>query len=126
MNYKKMPVNIKIVSDENNLASSTSSGGIKIKVVKDEATKIEMVARRALNGDIMIFEHDLIDVVISPSNKKVVAFPKDTIERETYAVQDRFFNFLVKKGIVDPAKIQGGSVFSSIEAEIYESKMCRN
>ena len=118
-----MAVNVKIVADDATTQGSASTGGIKIKVVKDESTKIEMVARRALNGDIMIFEHDLIDVVISPSRNKVVAFPKEAMERETYPVQDRFFNFLVKKGIVDPSKIQGGSVFSSIEAEIYESKI---
>ena len=91
-----MPVNIKIVSDENSPSGAATSGGIKIKVVKDQSTKIEMVARRALNGDIMIFEHDLIDVVISPSNKKVVAFPKEAVHRETYAVQDRFFKFYTK------------------------------
>ena len=87
-----MSVKVKIVPDESSVAEDAgTSGGIKIKITQDDAPKIEMVARRALNGDIMVFEHDLIDIVVSPSKKKVVAFPKERLERATYPVQDRFF-----------------------------------
>jgi hypothetical protein len=117
-----MSVKIKIVPNDDSVAEDAGkSGGIKIKVVQDDATQIEMVARRALNGDIMVFEHDLIDIIVSPSKNKVVTFPKEKLQRETYSVQDRFFTFLAKKGVVDRADIQGGNIFSSIESEIYES-----
>ena len=117
-----MSVKVKIVPDESSVAEDAgTSGGIKIKITQDDAPKIEMVARRALNGDIMIFEHDLIDIVVSPSKKKVVAFPKERLERETYPVQDRFFNFLAKKGVLDRSNVQGGNIFSSMESELFES-----
>ena len=117
-----MSVKVKIVPDESSVAEDAgTSGGIKIKITQDDVPKIEMVARRALNGDIMVFEHDLIDIVVSPSKKKVVAFPKERLERETYPVQDRFFNFLAKKGVLDRSSVQGGNIFSSMESELFES-----
>ena len=33
--------------------------------------------RKSLDGNIMIFDHEEIDVVVMPSKSKVVAFPKD-------------------------------------------------
>ena len=117
-----MSLKIKIVPNDDSVAEDAGkSGGIKIKVVQDDTPQIEMVARRALNGDIMIFEHDLIDIVVSPTKKKVVTFPKESLQRETYSVQDRFFNFLAKKGVIDRASVQGGNIFSSIESVLHES-----
>ena len=52
---------------------TSSTGTIKIKINKPEDNiAVEMVARRALNGDIMISEHDLIDIIVSPTKRKVV------------------------------------------------------
>ncbi|MBT5637291.1 MAG: hypothetical protein HOJ16_01790 [Candidatus Peribacter sp.] len=117
-----MSVNIKIVPDDAlSQEGLGASGAIKIKILKDEATKVEMLARRALNGDIMVYEHDLIDVVVSPSKKKVVVFPKDMVQRETYPVQNRFFQFLYKKGVIDQGDVQGGNVYSSLECKLHES-----
>jgi hypothetical protein len=115
-----MPVNVKIDKSEN-----TDTGAIKIRIVQDapQSVQLELNARRALNGDIMIFDHDLIDVVISPEKKKITSFPKDIMRRETYPVQENFHKFLVKKGIIDPSSIQSGNVYSSIESSIYESKI---
>jgi hypothetical protein len=118
-----MAIKIKIVGDSGVSEDSNASGEIKIKIVKEgpEPVQVELNARRALNGDIMIFDHDLIDIVISPEKNKIVTFPKDLSEREVYPTQDRFMTFLRKKGIIKPESVQGGNIFSSIEAEINKS-----
>tara|TARA_B100001250_G_C19563986_1_gene684625 strand:- start:127 stop:726 length:600 start_codon:yes stop_codon:yes gene_type:complete len=104
---------------------ATDQNSINIKIVAEEPepVTIELLARRALNGDIMIFDHDLVDIVVSPKSKKVTTFPKRLVERETYPTQDKFYAFLRKKGIIDPSSIQSGNVFSSMEAKIYESAL---
>ena len=104
---------------------SDQSGDIKIKIVKEgpKPVTIELNARRSLNGDIMIYDHDLVDIVVSPDKNKIITFPKELHEREVYPTQDRFFNFLRKKGIINPESVQGGNIFSSIEATIQESKI---
>ena len=117
-----MTVKINITPSEG-VSETLPSGNIKIKIIAEEPdpVTVELVARRALNGDIMIMDHDLVDIVISPSRKKVTTFPKKLMEREIYPAQDRFYKFMRKKGVIDPSTIQGGNVFSSMEAKIYDS-----
>ncbi len=118
-----MAINIKIVGDSGVSEDTDASGEIKIKIVKEgpKPVQIELNARRSLNGDIMIFDHDLIDIVVSPSKNKIITFPKELHEREVYPTQDRFFNFLRRKGIINADSVQSGNIFSSIEATIQES-----
>ena len=78
-------------------------------------------ARKALNGDIMIFDHIDIDIVILTEKKKVVAFAKDIMSDIVYGAESRLFEYLRKRGIVAFDSIQGGNVYGSLEAQIHES-----
>ena len=69
----------------------------------------------------MITEHDLIDIIVSPSKSKIITFPKKLSEREAYPVQDRLLIMMRERGIVDPSTIQGGNIFMSLEATLHES-----
>tara|TARA_Y100000034_G_scaffold78745_1_gene94610 strand:- start:326 stop:832 length:507 start_codon:yes stop_codon:yes gene_type:complete len=86
-----------------------------------EAT-VELNARRTLEGDLMIFDHDQIDIVVMTERNKVVTFPKDNITEDVYPTQSRFFDLLVRRGVVNNQSVQGGNVFNSLEAEIPNSK----
>ena len=96
-----MAIKVKITPSEG-VSETVPSGNIKIKIISEDPkpVEVELVARRALNGDIMILDHDLVDIVISPGKKRVTTFPKKITEREVYPVQDRFYKFLRKKGII--------------------------
>lgn len=113
---------VKITFEPQNPEQDDARGSIKIKIngPEDKVT-LEMNARRALNGDIMITEHDLIDIIVSPSKSKIITFPKKLSEREAYPVQDRLLIMMREKGIVDPSTIQGGNIFMSLEATLHES-----
>ena len=81
-------------------------------------TSMSLNARKSLDGNIMIFDHEEIDIVVMPAQNKVVAFAKDLMEDTVYAAQDRLFYHLIKKGIVLPESVHGGNVYGSIEATI--------
>ena len=83
---------------------------------------LNMHARKNLNGDIMIFDHNNIDIVILPEKKKIVAFAKDLVSDEVYGAQNRLFDHLRKKGLVDIASIRGGNIYGSLEAMLFESE----
>ena len=85
-------------------------------------TDIELEARKSLDGNILIFDHKEIDIVLMPSKRKIVTFAKEEISDAVYEVQNRLFNFLKKKGVVEYESIKGGSVYGSIEALICETK----
>ena len=69
---------------------------IKIRIGKpaQEATvRLELDVRKSLNGDLMIFDHADIDIVLSSSKNKIVAFPKDILNDMVYGAQNRLFAY---------------------------------
>jgi len=96
---------------------------ISVQVHKQkELIQIELKARKSLDGNIMIFDHQEIDIVIMPDKNKVVSFAKNDYSESIYEVQNRLFDFLKRKGIVTFDSIRGGNVYGSLEALIAESK----
>ena len=84
----------------------------------EKKVRLEINARQSLNGDVMVFDHGDIDIVLSPSKNKIVAFPKDVMNDLVYGAQNRLFSFLQKRGIVIPESIQSGAFFGALEATI--------
>ena len=77
---------------------------------------LEMDIRKSLSGDLMIFDHGDIDIILSSAQNKVIAFPKEVTSDYVYGAQNRLFTYLKKKGIVIPESIQAGSFYGSFEA----------
>lgn len=92
---------------------------IKARIELDP--RIQLKARRTLDGNIMIMDHEDIDVVFLPEKSKCVTFPKESMSEKVYAAQDRMFKYFVRKGIVDRSTVRGGNVFGSLEADVLES-----
>lgn len=85
-----------------------------------QGVSFKMNARRSIDGNIMIFDHIDIDIVYSPTTKKVVTFAKDLLSDTVYATQNRMFEYLTKKGVVTHDSVRGGNVYGSIEGQIPE------
>jgi len=83
--------------------------------------RLEMDLRKSMNGDLMIFDHGDIDIVLSPSQNKVMAFPKETMSDLVYGAQNRLFAHLRKRGLLIPESIQAGSFYGVLEAEMQKS-----
>jgi hypothetical protein len=91
---------------------------IVVKIGEEANTKIvtlELDIRKSLSGDLMIFDHGDIDIVLSPGKNKILAFPKEETNDLVYGAQNRLFTFLYKKGIVIPESIRSGAFFGSFE-----------
>ena len=94
---------------------------ITIKIGKEgekQTVRLEMDIRKAVNGDLMIFDHGDIDIVLSSQTNKVTAFPKDSMSELVYGAQNRLFAFLRKRGVVVSESIQAGSFCGSMEAQL--------
>jgi len=115
-----MPINVKIVSSE----PEQTQEQIKIIIPDDSRTEVlefKLKMRRALNGDLMIFDHSDIDIVIMLEESKVVAFAKDLMSEVVYGAESRLFQHLKKAGIIAYDSIQGGNVYGSLEGKILNS-----
>ena len=114
-----MAVNVKIVSKTQPKAQPIT---IKIKGPKIKVIEYQLDMRRALNGDIMVFDHKDIDIIVLTEKKKIVAFAKETVSENTYGAENRLFSYLRKKGIVQFDSIEGGTIYGSLQAVLLESK----
>jgi hypothetical protein len=94
---------------------------IKIQIGGPQAT-VELVARRSLDGSLLILDHRKIDIAIMPEQMKVVTFPKTTATEDVYDYQNRLFEMLADKGIINRASIQGGNVYRSLEGEVFQAE----
>ena len=96
--------------------------GIKINNSNKRTTTFEMNIRKALNGDLLIFDHSDIDIVLMVEKKKIVAFPKDLMSEVVYGAESRLMEWMRKNGVIEYDSIQGGNVYGSLEGKIHESK----
>ena len=91
-------------------------------VLKEPPMKVSLLMRRGLDGRLMIYEHDHIDIVFLPDKMKVVAFAKQDFSDIIYETQNRLFEFLVNKGMCAPESVQGGNVYGALEGKLLKSK----
>lgn len=94
---------------------------IKIKIGAPQVT-LELNARRALDGSLLIMDHKKIDIALMPDKMKVTTFPKTVATEDVYEFQNRLLELLADRGVLDRASIQGGNVFRSLEGVIFENK----
>jgi hypothetical protein len=124
MKVKVVKPEDKISVDVNNSIDVAIKPTINVEIVNSNKKKIDfsLDMRKALNGDLMIFDHKDIDIIIMAEKKKVVAFAKDLMSEVVYGAESRLMEFLRKSGIIEFDSIQGGNVYGSLEGKIHESK----
>ena len=91
------------------------------KKANAKKVRLELDLRKSMNGDLMIFDHGDIDIVLSPSKNKVVIFPKDTMSDLVYGAQNRLMAHLRKRGIIVAESIQAGAFYGSLESVLEDS-----
>ncbi len=93
---------------------------------KEIVAKVELNIRKTLDGDIMVFDHADIDIIIMKEKQKIVSFPKDIMSEVVYGAQDRLYKFLNKKGLIRIDSVVGGSVYGSLQADLLPSEELNN
>ncbi|HUS48836.1 MAG TPA: hypothetical protein VMZ91_01615 [Candidatus Paceibacterota bacterium] len=89
----------------------------------EEKFERKMKVAKALNGSLIIADYIDVDIVIDPNEKKIYTFSREE-ERDldlVYDTQNRFYDFLIRRGIVDPKTVQGSEVYASMEAKYFVS-----
>ena len=119
---KEQDTNLNIDVRNNKKVDIKPQISVDIKNNNTRTTKFEMNIRKALNGDLLVFDHADIDIVLMVEKKKIVAFPKDLMSEVVYGAESRLMEWMRKNGIIEYDSIQGGNVYGSLEGKIHESK----
>ena len=78
---------------------------------------LDLNAKRSPAGDILIFDHDDFDIIIQQKPfTRILTIPKGRNSEAVYQSSDRLFKFLLKRGMIKPDSVQGGSIYGSLEA----------
>ena len=126
-----MAINVKFSSAsqpavQTNTIGVNIAGGGSIGVIINNPNlhevKFKLNIREAHNGDLMIFDHPDIDIVIMREKKKVVTFAKDLATDIVYGTSSRLMERLRTKGVIAYETIQGGNVYGSLEGQLLEMK----
>jgi hypothetical protein len=90
----------------------------KLSVNKPEPAKVVLPVnvKKTLEGNILIKDHPLIDILIDPKNNKIITMAKDNKYRDTYSAQKELYELLKSFGLITHGSVQGGSVYGSLEA----------
>jgi hypothetical protein len=108
---------VKVKVDVDQLDGTESTGPTDQPV----QAEMELKARKTLDGDFMIMDHEVIDIILSPKKQKITVFPKDNMGDLVYDAQNRLFHHLAKKGVIAPDTVQGGNYYGSLEGKLLMS-----
>jgi hypothetical protein len=99
---------------------------VRIKVIDDNEVlaSFELKAKKTLDGNIIIFDHDDIDIIVRPEQKKIVTFKKDNVNGDVaYGAADRMFKYLASRGVISMDAVQGAGTLDSFEVAIPETNL---
>lgn len=84
---------------------------------------MEFVIRKTLSGNYMIKDHIDMNVMVIPSEGKVITMPKDkSFDSDVvYGSQSRLMQYLKERGVIDHDSIEGSDGFGTLEATFPES-----
>lgn len=77
--------------------------------------EIRLQIRKSFDESLMITDHENIDIVIVPSENKIVTFPKSAYDDISYRTQERFFERLADRGVINREDIEGGNIYGSLQ-----------
>ena len=97
------------------------SGPDQNQVEEQKDISVSLDIRKTLDGKIMILDHMFFDIILDTASKRVLTFPKEQINDETYQYQNNYFKYLVKEGVVKPESVISGNVYGSLQGDYPES-----
>ena len=99
---------------------------VVLKIVDNDkvVSSFTLKAKKTFDGNILIYDHDDIEIVVMPELKKIVTFKKDEVNGDiAYGASDRLFKYLALRGVISLDSVQGAGTLNSFEAKILDTDM---
>jgi len=82
---------------------------------KPVQASIALQAKKTLDGNLVINDHQYLDIIIIPSENKIVTMPKPNVEKDVYDYQKDLMYDLFKGGVTMAGAPRGGAVYGMVE-----------
>ena len=103
-----MPIELKLIDN---------FGQSKLVVKEKTFKKIKLSIGKTLEGNMIITDHQNMNVIVMPEKGKILAIPKGEFSNDVYTDQDQMFQHLLINGVILPDSIIGGNIYGSMEAK---------
>tara|TARA_R110000744_G_scaffold377045_2_gene491751 strand:+ start:4494 stop:5063 length:570 start_codon:yes stop_codon:yes gene_type:complete len=100
------------------IGAAADDGVSDVELAQTLGIQVRLDIRKSLDGNLIISDHPDIDIIVMPQKNKVLALAKELQSGIVYGAQNRLFDFLQSRGVVDPASVQGGNIYASLEGDI--------
>jgi|TARA_Y100001963_G_C6678416_1_gene398631 hypothetical protein len=87
---------------------------------KPPQATVELQISKTMGGNLLITDHEKMDILIVPEQKKISTMPKLYIGDDVYEYQRDLMDSLFHGGVIDPDGVQGGVRFGVLEAFMAE------
>ena len=78
---------------------------------------VSLQIKKTLDGNLLIMDHEYLDILIVPSEGKIVTMPKANVDKDVYDYQKELMDDLFKGGVSDASAPRGGAVFGMVETK---------
>mgnify|MGYP001190715332 CR=1 FL=1 len=92
----------------------------RVDTEKEVQARVTLDVRKTMGGDLVVYDHEDLDILVSGKNKQIIAFAKDEMTDMVYDAQSRLFDYLVKKGVIARDSVQGGNVYGAMQGTLEE------
>jgi hypothetical protein len=96
---------------------------IKIKFPSPDETaekkvqaQIHLKIKKTLDDNLLINDHEYMDIVVVPKKHKIITFPKPHADKDVYEYQKDLLYSLFKGGVLEMFSAEGGARFGVLEA----------
>ena len=76
---------------------------------------ISLQVKKTLDGNLVINDHQYLDIIIKPTEGKLITMPKPHVEKDVYDYQKDLMYNLFKGGVTDASAPRGGPVYGMVE-----------
>jgi hypothetical protein len=78
---------------------------------------ISLQIKKTLDGNLLIMDHEYLDILIVPAEGRIVTMPKPKMDKDVYDYQKELMDDLFLGGVSDAAAPRGGAVFGMVETQ---------
>ena len=109
-----MPLTIK-------LPTAGQATNMPEEATPEPQVSISLQISRTLDGNLLINDHQYIDIVIIPETKTIITIPKPYVDKDVFEYQQDLMYCLFKGGVTEAMAPQGGAMFGVVETRYPES-----
>lgn len=97
------------------LVEAKLNENIKVTIKQKPKKQITMNMKKTVDGNILIDERVDFYIFVFPYETRIVTIPKDYSNKFCTERQVKFFDYLTKNGLINPADVQAGELYGSFE-----------